>query len=86
MSGGYVRLDHSGSAPELSYLNRPTDWVKSSFSGNCGCIEVQRQFDGSVLIRNSNRPEEWIQDTAQAWDAFVAGVRAGEFDHLGGAS
>jgi hypothetical protein len=39
-------------------------------------------MDGSVLFRNSERPEEWIQDTARAADAFIRGVKAGEFDHL----
>ncbi len=54
-------------------------WKKSSYSGNGGCLEVDHQLDGSVLIRNSNRPDEWIQDTKRAWDAFVAGVNDGEF-------
>lgn len=62
-----------------------SEWIKSSFSGNGGCIEVMHQIDGSVLIRNSERPDEWITDTAAAWRAFVAGVYAGEFLHLSGA-
>lgn len=57
-------------------------WETSSYSGNGGCIQAIRQMDGSVLFRNSERPEEWIQDTARAADAFIRGVKAGEFDYL----
>lgn len=39
-----------------------------------------RQMDGSVLIRNSKRPSEWISDTAESWRVFVAAARDGEFD------
>lgn len=59
-----------------------TAWQKGSLSGNGGCFEVSRDLSGQVLIRNSNRPDEWISDTAEAWNALAQGIRDGEFDHL----
>jgi hypothetical protein len=63
-------------------------WRKSSFSDNSntggnggGCVEVAFLAGGHVALRDSKdrslaphiyRPDEWA--------AFVAGVRAGEFD------
>lgn len=60
-------------------------WRKSSFSGengdSQGCVEVAFLPDGGVAIRDTKdrtlRPHVY---TAAEWDAFVAGVRAGEFD------
>jgi hypothetical protein len=59
-------------------------WRKSSFSGSngdSGCIEVAVLPDGGVAIRDSKdsslAPHVY---TAGEWEAFVAGVRAGEFD------
>ncbi len=57
-------------------------WQISSYSGNGGCYAVSRDLTGDILIRNSNRPEEWIQDTNRAFAVFIAGAKAGEFDHL----
>ena len=54
---------------------------KSTFSGNGGCVEVCRRADGVILLRDSkdvNRPAH--EFTAREWDAFLAGVRNGEFD------
>ena len=54
---------------------------KSTFSGNGGCVEVCRRADGTILLRDSkdvSRPEH--QFTEGEWEAFLAGVRAGEFD------
>jgi hypothetical protein len=59
-------------------------WHKSSFSGsnsNTGCIEVAMLPDGGVAIRDSKDPSLAPHVyTAREWEAFVAGVRAGEFD------
>ncbi len=43
---------------------------------------MSRDLTGDILIRNSNRPDEWIQDTNWAFAVFIAGAKAGEFDHL----
>lgn len=60
-------------------------WRKSSFSGLGGngtdCVEVAFLPDGGVAIRDTkDRSVAPHRYTAAEWDAFVAGVRAGEFD------
>jgi Domain of unknown function (DUF397) len=57
------------------------DYMKSSYSGNGGCVEVRQLADGTIGLRDSKdvtKPPH--QFTAAEWKAFVAGVRAGEFD------
>jgi hypothetical protein len=61
-------------------------WRKSSFSGENGngggCVEVAFLYDGGVALRDTkDRSLAPHRYTAAEWDAFVAGVRAGEFDH-----
>jgi len=58
------------------------EWQKGSRSGNGGCFQVIRDLSGNVVIRNSNRPDEWISDTNRAFRALVDGIKAGEFDHM----
>jgi Domain of unknown function (DUF397) len=55
-------------------------WRKSSRSQYNTCVEVC--FDGDrVPLRNSREPDGPILVfTAPEWDAFVAGVKRGEFD------
>lgn len=60
-------------------------WRKSSFSGqqgdSTGCVEVAFLSDGGVALRDTkDRGLAPHRYPAAAWDAFVAGVRAGEFD------
>jgi hypothetical protein len=59
-------------------------WRKSSFSGddgNNGCVEVAFLPGGAVAIRDTkDRALRPHVHTAAEWAAFVAGVRAGEFD------
>ena len=58
-------------------------WRTSSFSGGNGngCVEVAFLPEGGVAVRDTKdrtlRPHRY---TAAEWDAFVAGVGAGEFD------
>jgi hypothetical protein len=56
---------------------------KSSFCGHPGCVEVAALGDtAGVTLRDSkdaSSPE--LTFTVQEWEAFVAGVKAGEFDH-----
>ncbi len=58
-------------------------WFTSSFStgnGN-GCVEVAFLPDGGVAVRDTkDRSLPPHRYTAAEWDAFVAGVHAGEFD------
>lgn len=58
-------------------------WRKSTFSaqGESECVEVTDLSDGSRLVRDSKNPAgPRLAFTAGEWDAFVKGVRAGEFD------
>jgi Domain of unknown function (DUF397) len=56
------------------------DFRKSSFS-NMDCVEVRPMTDGSVVLRNSRYPDRVAPAFTQGeWVAFVAGVKAGEFD------
>lgn len=54
---------------------------KSSFSGGTGCVEVRLLLDGRIAMRDSKDPSLPPNDfSATAWTAFLAGIRAGEFD------
>ena len=61
-----------------------THWRISSFSGNNGtCVEVTALPDGHIAVRNSNQPDgEVILFTRAEMDAWIKGVKAGEFDDL----
>ena len=54
-------------------------------------VEIAKFEDGAVAMRNSKEPEVVLRYTAAEWEAFVLGVRDGEFDlepneHNGGLS
>ena len=58
-------------------------WVKSSrSSGNCdNCVEVAF-VDGAIAVRDSKDPQgPALIYTRDEWDAFLGGVKDGEFDH-----
>jgi hypothetical protein len=62
-------------------LNR-AQWRKSSYSGSNGgqCVEVATNLPSVVAVRDSKEvcgPE--LEFTGQAWSAFVAGIKRGEF-------
>jgi hypothetical protein len=60
-------------------------WQKSSFSsgdGNSECLEVSRGEDGLVRIRESDEPDVVAVTTPAKWNAFIKGIKAGEFDHF----
>lgn len=62
-------------------------WRKSSFSGddaNRDCIEIAVGTGGLIHIRESENPAVVAITTPAKWDAFVKGVKAGEFDHFAG--
>jgi hypothetical protein len=56
-------------------------WVKSSLSfSNSNSVEVASLPDGSVGVRHSQNPEgPVLRFTGDQWQAFLGGVRAGEF-------
>jgi hypothetical protein len=59
-------------------------WRKSSYSGGGGngnCVEVAFLPDGDVAVRDTkDRTIPPHSYPGAEWAAFVAGVRAGEFD------
>jgi hypothetical protein len=57
-------------------------WKKSSASG-ANCVEVSggEGGDGLVLVRDTkDRSKPPHEFTHAEWDAFIKGVKAGEFD------
>ncbi|MFJ2780710.1 MULTISPECIES: DUF397 domain-containing protein [unclassified Kitasatospora] len=56
-------------------------WFKSSHSGNGGsCVEVAPDYPGLVPVRDSKDPSgPALIFPADAFAAFVAGVKLGEF-------
>jgi hypothetical protein len=57
-------------------------WRKSSYSGTNGCVEVALA-DDEIAVRDSKNPAgPVLLFTGHEWQAFVAGIEAGEFGHL----
>jgi predicted secreted Zn-dependent protease len=57
-------------------------WVRASFCGGGECVEVARS-DGMILVRDSKQPAgSVLQYSSAEWQAFISGVKTGEFDHL----
>jgi Domain of unknown function (DUF397) len=57
-------------------------WRKASFCAGGECVEVAASAD-LVFLRNSTAPHEVVRYSPREWQAFLRGVRAGEFDDLG---
>ena len=57
-------------------------WIKSTRSGDSGaCTMCMRLEDGSTAVKDSKDPDGPVLTfTAMEWDAFIRGVKAGEFD------
>jgi hypothetical protein len=57
-------------------------WIKSSLSAyNGNCVEVAGLAEDTIRVRDSKHPRGAVLSFTQAeWDAFVGGVRNGEFD------
>jgi hypothetical protein len=56
-------------------------YMKSSHSGGGNCVEVRLLDDGSVGLRDSKdttKPPHVF--TCSEWQAFILGVREGQFD------
>jgi len=58
------------------------DYRISSFCSLGDCVEVGRAPGGSVTVRDTKDPERRMALTFShdEWDAFVKGVKNGEFD------
>ncbi|HUC23644.1 MAG TPA: DUF397 domain-containing protein, partial [Streptosporangiaceae bacterium] len=60
-----------------------TVWFKSSYSNGQGgnCVETLRLPDGSRAVRHSKDADGSVLIfTTSEWDAFIKGVKDGEFD------
>jgi hypothetical protein len=57
-------------------------WTKSSLSAyNGNCVEVAGLTDERIRVRDSKHPRDAVLTfTPAEWDAFIGGVRNGEFD------
>jgi hypothetical protein len=55
-------------------------WRKSTASGANGCVEVALGPDAIWVRDTKDRPGPALRFTRTEWDAFLAGVRQGEFD------
>jgi hypothetical protein len=55
-------------------------WRKSTFSQSNGCLEVAIQADGVALRDTKDRNGPILVFSRREWEAFIGGVRAGEFD------
>jgi hypothetical protein len=74
----------------MTEATRPTTslpnlaWLISSHSGSDNaCLAVAVDDGGEVVIHNTNRPHLGaLPFTPREWEAFVAGVKGGEFDAI----
>ena len=58
------------------------EWSRSTFCGDTTCLEVSRLGD-QVAIRDSSQPgSPLIVLPVGHWQAFAAGLRSGDFDHI----
>ena len=57
------------------------DFRVSSYCSFGNCVEVGRSPGGTVVVRDTkDRAQVALTFTDEEWVAFVAGVKAGEFD------
>lgn len=77
-----VRNQHSIKQIRRFPSSDSVNWIKSSLSlMNGNCVEVAELSGDLIIVRNSRDAEgPVLQFTPAEWDAFLAGVRNGEFD------
>lgn len=65
-----------------AHPDRCVVWMKSSLSTyNGNCVEVAGLDDDDIRVRDSKNPLGAVLNfTPAEWDAFIEGVRKGEFD------
>jgi|tagenome__1003787_1003787.scaffolds.fasta_scaffold20975652_2 hypothetical protein len=69
-----------GSRPLIRIIDTPDlGFRRASFCGSSGCVEVA--FDGDlVALRDSKRADSPVLVfDSEEWQAFLSGVKAGEF-------
>jgi hypothetical protein len=61
----------------------PAAWRKSSKCANTECIEIARDGQDMILLRDSKTPATpAFRYTREEFRAFIEGAKAGEFDDL----
>lgn len=75
-------LDFTFKAAKPRRRTSGLDWAKSSLSqANGSCVEVSGLSTETISVRDSkNIKGPILKFTPAEWDAFVGGVRKGEFD------
>lgn len=73
--------------PDRADTPRPhaptTRWRTSSFTDRGNCVAIAEHRSGKVAVRNSNRPDAGtLIFPPAAMQAWIAGIKAGEFDDL----
>ncbi|QCX77535.1 hypothetical protein C9F11_19420 [Streptomyces sp. YIM 121038] len=61
------------------------EWIRAAPEGDRGpgpWIEYAFGPDDAVHLRETGAPDRVVTTTRAKWEAFVLGVRAGEFDHF----
>jgi hypothetical protein len=57
-------------------------WRRASFCASNECVEVA-QRNGVIFVRSSSEPSgQVLRWTADEWQSFVRGIKAGELDDL----
>ena len=57
------------------------NWITSRFCNNSACVQVAHLPTGMVAIRDSKDTAKGAHIfSSEEWAAFVAGVKAGDFD------
>jgi Domain of unknown function (DUF397) len=79
MTQGSFEMDAPTSAARSSLR-----WIKSTFSAaNGNCVEIAALPDAGVAIRDSKDISgPTLRFTADEWNAFLGGVRNGDFDRM----
>jgi hypothetical protein len=77
-----MRIEMDKGIPAMTANLSRAVWHKSSRSGaNGDCVEVAGNLPGTVAVRDSkDRGGPALAFTPQAWHAFAAAVKHGEFD------
>ena len=65
---------------EAPFVHLP--WRKATRSGAGGCVIVA-PYEGGVAVSDSKSPDSAVLlYTPTEWDAFLDGIKKGEFDHV----
>ncbi|MFK8848278.1 DUF397 domain-containing protein [Streptomyces sp. Ac-502] len=71
--------------PRLPHSPENLTWQKATDDESAPeYIEVAFGDDDHVHLRTNTEPDNIVTTTRVKWDAFVLGVKAGEFDHFVG--